>query len=328
MRSPSRTGSGILLLARPSLIAIVALVVATPDRTRSAEVVLHVRAGNLDPVERSPTGAATPNLRSLLQRSAVLPRVDFAAALRAAAESGERATATAVADALVPETVLAHLREQGVSRLVIEGGPEEERPEAPAPTEEEQESEGDEALARLHELFGEPPPISEAERGAVKTFREILGLAPRDDLGEAESAAQEPPAPRLSPAERVTEALRKGAGLIVVVEQVDTPSGSIDNEPSSGEQPRGAPDRRDLFLGTLLSAVAKREGSVFVLVSLVDRTGEDGYVLASGPGVRAGWIVPRRVSMKELTATLLRLLDSKPLASDERTEAVDEILGD
>jgi hypothetical protein len=288
-------------------------------------VVLVIRAGALAPAELAADPLATPRLRRLLTEGSSLPAISLARDRSpdvGGGDGGGRTAASIALDTLLPPEAIAHLRAQGISMVTVDPievavaarpAAGEERP----PLTQRQAA----VRARLHELIGEPPAVNDEERATVRRFREILGLGgasgPRDGGPGGDGLA---PADRSDPVvERVRGALDKGARLVVLLERVDTSTANGDNGGTGS-----GPAERDRLLGEVLDEVHARSGASALLLSLPE--GGLGLLVASGPKVRPGWIVPERFPLEDVAPTLLWLLGSTPIDGGSRRDPIDEIL--
>jgi hypothetical protein len=295
--------------------AALALAGVLAGRTAAGdELIVVIRSGALDPAEREPDAAVTPVLRRLALEGALMTRVSFsddaAAGETAAGEAAAREPLESrLRRALLPDAVLEHLRQQGISSLILDArAPAAEAGsdlDAKAPAGAKADGR---ALATLHEVFGKPPAVGPEEIRAVEGFRRLL--EPGRPIASSAAAAEQPaagPAPGSRLAERAGTALKRGARLAVIIEAAAEPAPQAEAAAKSLRE-------RETLLGEIIE-VLDSHPRAHLLVLGVPSAGAaplgDGAAVLRGPRVRAGWVLAAPLKGSDLTPAALWILGSK-----------------
>ncbi len=272
-----------------------------PGEVPSRVLIVVVRADDVGRSELGGDPERTPQLRELAETGISLPLLEL---------SGGARTGTEVVDGLFTASLLRQLEKHRIVhvKLTVRG--------------EAVFRDGDgrtavtkprSALEELKERFGDPGPVSEAEKELLASVQRVLAV-PFE--GAPPSGSEAPPPPRPIPAQ-IRRVLESGVALVIV------------------DQPGGEASERDGLIGNLRSIAeslraraddeAGNKPRVTLAVLSIRAQDGVGSLILAGPTLRQGWVLARQVPFPAIGPTLLYILDPKLISAKLEKEILHDI---
>ena len=272
-----------------------------PGEVPSRVLIVVVRADGVGRSELGGDPERTPQLRELAETGISLPLLEL---------SGGARTGTEVVDGLFTASLLRQLEKHRIVhvKLTVRG--------------EAVVRDGDgrtavtkprSALEELKERFGDPGPVSAAEKELLASVQRVLAV-PFE--GAPPSGSEAPPPPRPIPAQ-IRRVLESGVALVIV------------------DQPGGEASERDGLIGNLRSIAeslraraddeAGNKPRVTLAVLSIRAQDGVGSLILAGPTLRRGWVLARQVPFPAIGPTLLYILDPKLISAKLEKEILHDI---
>ncbi len=278
-----------------------------PGEVPSRVLIVVVRADGVGRSELGGDPERTPQLRELAETGISLPLLEL---------SGGARTGTEVVDGLFTASLLRQLEKHRIvhvkltvrgEAVVRDGAVFRDGDGRTAVTKPRS------ALEELKERFGDPGPVSAAEKELLASVQRVLAV-PFE--GAPPSGSEAPPPPRPIPAQ-IRRVLESGVALVIV------------------DQPGGEASERDGLIGNLRSIAESLRASADdeagnkprVTLAVLSIRAQDGVgsLILAGPTLRQGWVLARQVPFPAIGPTLLYILDPKLISAKLEKEILHDI---